>query len=367
MRDLYEILSVSKDASQDDIKKSYRKLALKYHPDKNPENQEAEKKFKEAAEAYSVLSNQQKRSRYDQFGHAGVGMGDSQGQGGFSGGGIHMSMDDIFSQFGDIFGGSPFESFFGGSSSQRRQRRSRGSDIRIKIKLTYEEIAKGIEKKIKIKRSLVSEGIEFITCPTCNGQGQVTTVQNTILGQMRSASVCPHCEGSGKRIGNRPPGTSPDGMYKKEETIKFKVPPGVEDGNYMTLNGQGNEDISGNPGDLLVVFEELEHIYFVRDGEHVVLELNVTYPLAVLGGKIEVPTVDGNKAGLKIPSGIQSGQVLRMKGKGFPRIRSRSYGDQLVKVQIQTPSKLTRDSKKLIEELNKKLKPIDEPYSKINI
>ena len=349
MRDLYEILNVSKDASQDDIKKSYRKLALKYHPDKNPDNQEAEKKFKEAAEAYSVLSNQQKRSRYDQFGHAGVGMGDSQGQGGFSGGGIHMSMDDIFSQFGDIFGGSPFESFFGGSS-QGRQRRSRGSDIRIKIKLTYEEIAKGIEKKIKIKRSLVSDGIEFITCPTCNGQGQVTTVQNTILGQMRSASVCPHCEGSGKRIGNRPPGTSPDGMYKKEETIKFKVPPGVEDGNYMTLDRQGNEDINGQAGDLYVFFEEESHEFFSRYGNDVLLQVILGYSQAVFGGKIDIPTINGT-AKLKIPSGIQPGQILRVKGKGFPLIGKTRRGDQLVKVQIEVPSKLSREEKKSTEDL----------------
>ena len=278
MKDLYDILGVGRQASQDEIKKSYRKIALKYHPDKNPDNKEAEKIFKEAAEAYSVLSDNQKRSRYDQFGHAGVGMGSSSGAGGGFGGGVHMSMDDIFSQFGDIFGGSPFEGIFGGSGGRTR---GRGKDIRIKLKISYDEIAKGIEKKIKIKRSVVADGAELITCPTCNGQGQVTTVQNTILGQMRSASVCPHCEGSGKRIGNRPPGSGPDGMIKKEETIRVKVPAGVEEGNYMTLNGQGNEDISGNPGDLIVVFEELDHKFFIRDSEHVLLELKISYPIAV--------------------------------------------------------------------------------------
>ena len=365
MKDLYETLGVSKQASNDEIKRSYRKLALKYHPDKNPDNQEAEQKFKEAAEAYAILSDQQKRSRYDQFGHAGVGMGENPGQGGFSGG-IHMSMDDIFSQFGDIFGGSPFESFFGGGS-RGGPRRGKGADIRIKLKLTFEEIAKGIEKKIKIKRSVVAEGAEIITCPTCKGQGQVTTVQNTILGQMRSASLCPHCEGSGQRVGNRPPGSGPDGMHKKEETIKITVPAGVEEGNYMTLNGQGNEDLSGNPGDLIVVFEELEHKYFVRDAEHVILELKISYPTAVFGGKIEIPTVDGNKAGLKIPSGIQSGQVLRMKGKGFPRMRSRTNGDHLVKIQIDTPNKLTRAAKKSVEDLKKNLNPIEKPFSKIDL
>jgi molecular chaperone DnaJ len=369
MKDLYDVIGVSKNASKDEIKKAYRKLALKYHPDKNPDNEEAELKFKDAAEAYAILSDEQKRSRYDQYGHAGVGMGEGGGQGGFSSGGVHMSMDDIFSQFGDVFGGggggSPFESFFGGGNRGGRTRSS-GSDIRIKIKLTFEEIAKGLEKKIKIKRSIVSQGAEFITCPTCNGQGQVSTIKNTILGQMRSASVCPHCEGSGKRIGNRPPGAGPDGMIKKDETIKISVPAGVEEGNYMTVGGQGNEDISGNPGDLIVVFEEDDHDYFVRDGEHIILELKISYPTAVLGGKIEIPTVDG-KAGLKIPSGIQSGQVLRMKGKGFPRLRGRSNGDQLVKVQIETPVKVSRSVKNRIEELEKDLEKIKTPFSKIDI
>lgn len=365
MRDLYEVIGVPKDASNDQIKKSYRKLALKYHPDKNPDNPEAEKKFKEAAEAYAVLSDQQKRSRYDQFGHAGVGMGDSAGHGGFRGGGVHMSMDDIFSQFGDIFGGggSPFDSIFGGGSSRRR---SKGNDVRIKLKLPYEEILKGVEKKIKIKRIVVAPGAEFKTCPTCQGQGQVTTVQNTILGQMRSASVCPHCEGAGKRIGNRPPGSGPDGMIRKEETIKIKVPAGVEEGNYMTVNGQGNEDINGNPGDLIVVFAESSHDYFVRDGENVILELNISYPTAVLGGKIEIPVI-GGKAGLKIPSGIQSGQVLRMKGKGFPRLRGRSNGDQLVKIQIYTPKNISRGVKKIIENLGKEIEDIKNPFTKIEL
>lgn len=365
MRDLYEVIGVSKDASNDQIKKSYRKLALKYHPDKNPDNPEAEKKFKEAAEAYAVLSDQQKRSRYDQFGHAGVGMGDSAGHGGFRSGGVHMSMDDIFSQFGDIFGGggSPFDSIFGGGNSQRR---SKGNDVRIKLKLPYEEIVQGVEKKIKIKRIVVAPGAEFKTCPTCQGQGQVTTVQNTILGQMRSASVCPHCEGAGKRIGNRPPGSGPDGMIRKEETIKIKVPAGVEEGNYMTVNGQGNENINGNPGDLIVVFTEKSHEYFVRDGENVILELNISYPTAVLGGKVEIPVI-GGKAGLKIPSGIQSGQVLRMKGKGFPRLRGRSNGDQLVKIQINTPKNISRSVKKIIENLGKEIDDIKKPFTKIDL
>jgi len=364
MRDLYEILGVSQDSSQDEIKKAYRKLALKYHPDKNPDNAEAEKNFKEAAEAYSILSDDQKRARYNQFGHAGVGIGNDGSQGGFSGGGVHMSMDDIFSQFGDIFGGSGFESFFGGRQRSRRSQ-GRGSDIKIKLKLTFEEIAKGIEKKIKISRSVVAPGAQFITCSTCSGQGQVSTVQNTILGHMRSTSVCPHCEGSGKRIGNRPPGASPDGMIKKEETIKIKIPAGVEEGNYMTLNNQGNEGRSGTPGDLIVVFVEDEHEFFIRDNENVLIEITISYPMAVLGGKIEIPTLNGI-AELKIPSGIQSGQVLRMKGKGFIRMRGKVNGDQLVRVQIETPSKISKKTKKLLEDLTSNLDPIKKPYNKID-
>jgi len=365
MKDLYDIIGVSKNSTQDDIKKSYRKLALKYHPDKNPDNKEAEKKFKEAAEAYAVLSDQQKRARYDQFGHAGVGMGESPGQGGFGGGGVHMSMDDIFSQFGDIFGGSPFESIFGGRSNSQNSRSS-GSDIRIKLKLTLEEIARGLEKKIKLKRSILADGVELRTCPTCNGSGQVTTVQNTILGQMRSASVCPHCGGSGKVVGKRPSGVSPDGMAKKEETIKLKIPAGVEEGNYMTMSGQGNQNVSGLSGDLIIVFEEKDHPYFVRDGDNLILELHISFPVAVLGGKIEIPTLNGN-VGLKIPKGIQSGQILRLKGKGFPRIRSKHLGDQLVKIQINTPKKISRFTKGLIDDLKNNLYPINNPFRKIEL
>ena len=365
MKDLYDIIGVSKQASQDEIKKSYRKLALKYHPDKNPDNKDAEKKFKEAAEAYAVLSDQKKRARYDQFGHAGVGMGDNPGSGGFSGGGVHMSMDDIFSQFGDIFGGSPFESIFGGRSGNQNSR-SGGSDIRIKLKLSLEEVAKGLEKKIRLKRSILADGVELRTCPTCNGSGQVTTVQNTILGQMRSASVCPHCGGSGKVVGKRPPGVGPDGMDKKEETIKIKIPAGVEEGNYMTMSGQGNQNVSGVSGDLIIVFEEEDHSYFVRDGDNLILELHISFPLAVLGGKIEIPTLNG-KVGLKIPKGIQSGQILRLKGKGFPRIRSKYFGDQLVKIQINTPKKISRSTKVLIDDLKNSLYPIDNPFRKIEL
>ncbi|MEE3152361.1 MAG: molecular chaperone DnaJ [Candidatus Neomarinimicrobiota bacterium] len=362
MRDFYDTLGVAKDASAGTIKKAYRKLALKYHPDKNPGNKEAEKNFKEAAEAYSILSDSQKRSQYDQFGHAGVGMGGSQG-GGF-GGGVHMNMEDIFSQFGDIFGGSPFESIFGGG--RQRSSRSKGSDIRIKLSLTFEEIAKGIEKKIKIKRSVLSEGVTFNTCSTCGGNGQVTQITNTVLGRMQQTSVCPRCSGNGKIVGTRPPGVAPDGMIKKEKTINIKVPAGVESGNYMTVEGQGNDNIQGRPGDLLVVFEEKNHQYFVRDGENIFIEVTVSYPNAVLGIKIDIPTLDGIST-LTIPSGIQSGKLLRMRSKGFPMLRRSSKGDQIVRVIVNTPASISRGSKKIIEKLSEELEPIRNPFSKIEL
>ena len=362
MRDFYDILGVSKDALADTIKKAYRKLALKHHPDKNPGNKEAEKNFKEAAEAYSILSDSQKRSQYDQFGHAGVGMGGSQGDG--FGGGVHMNMEDIFSQFGDIFGGRPFESIFGGG--RQRSSRSKGSDIRIKLSLTFEEIAKGIEKKIKIKRSVLSEGVTFSTCSTCGGNGQVTQITNTVLGRMQQTSVCPRCSGNGKTVGTRPHGVAPDGMIKKEKTINIKVPAGVESGNYMTVEGQGNESIQGRPGDLLVVFEEKNHQYFVRDGENIFIEVTVSYPDAVLGTKIDIPTLDGIST-LTIPSGIKSGKLLRMRSKGFPMLRRSSKGDQIVRVIVNTPASISRGSKKIIEKLSEELEPIRNPFSKIEL
>ena len=362
MRDLYDVLGVSKDSSGDTIKKAYRKLALKYHPDKNPGNQEAEKKFKEAAEAYSVLSDGQKRSQYDQFGHAGVGMGGAQGSG-FSGG-VHMDMEDIFSQFGDIFGGSPFESIFGGGRQRRGS--SKGADIRIKLSLTYEEIAKGIEKKIKIKRSVLSDGVTFNTCSTCGGNGQVTQITNTVLGRMQQTGICHQCNGNGKIIGNRPAGVAPDGMIKKEKTINIKVPAGVESGNYMTIEGQGNENIQGFPGDLLVVFEEKDHQYFVRDGENLFLEVKINYPEAVLGTKIDIPTLDGIST-LKIPSGIQSGKLLRMRSKGFPLLRRSNKGDQIVRVVVDTPTSISGKSKELIKKLKEELGSTKDSFSKIDL
>jgi len=273
-------------------------------------------------------------------------------------------MEDIFSQFGDIFGGSPFESIFG--SGRQRSSRSKGSDIRIKLSLTFEEIATGTDKKIKIKRSVLSDGVTFNTCSTCNGNGQVMQVTNTVLGRMQQTSVCPRCSGNGKIVGNRPPGVAPDGMIKKEKTINIKVPAGVESGNYMTVDGQGNENIQGSPGDLLVVFEEKNHQYFVRDGENIFIEVTISYPDAVLGTKIDIPTLDGVST-LKIPSGIQSGKLLRMRSKGFPMLRSSSRGDQIVRIIIKTPESISRGSKKIIEKLSDELSPIKNPFSKIDL
>ena len=346
MRDFYEILGVNSDASSVELKRAYRKIALKYHPDKNPDDKEAEKIFKEAAEAYGVLSDNNKRAQYDQFGHAGVGMG-QQGSG--FGGGVHMSMDDIFSQFGDIFGGDDiFSSFFGGS--RRRGGRQRGKDIRIRIQLNLEDIASGVEKTIKIKRSVVAPGTKFTNCTTCHGHGQVSQISNTILGQMRSSSTCPHCHGSGNIVGNRPSGAGPDGMIKKEETIKIKIPAGVEEGNYMTVDGKGNEDSNGVAGDLNVLFEEKDHDYFIRNGDDVLIEAHIAFSQAALGATLEVPTLDG-KAKLKIPAGIQAGQILRMRSKGFPRVRRSSRGDQLVRIHIETPKKLSKNMRKLFKDL----------------
>ncbi|MEC7855446.1 MAG: DnaJ C-terminal domain-containing protein, partial [Candidatus Neomarinimicrobiota bacterium] len=232
--------------------------------------------------------------------------------------------------------------------------------------LTFEEIAKGIEKKIKIKHSVLSEGVTFNTCSTCGGNGQVTQITNTVLGRIQQTSVCPRCSGNGKIIGTRPPGVAPDGMIKKEKTINIKVPAGVESGNYMTVEGQGNDNIQGRPGDLLVVFEEKNHQYFVRDGENIFIEVTVSYPNAVLGIKIDIPTLDGIST-LTIPSGIQSGKLLRMRSKGFPMLRRSSKGDQIVRVIVNTPASISRGSKKIIEKLSEELEPIRNPFSKIEL
>ena len=347
-RDFYEILGVSKDASETEIKKAYRKKAIQFHPDKNPDDKVAEDKFKEAAEAYEILSNPDKKQRYDQYGHAGVG-----GQGGFGGGG--MNMDDIFSQFGDIFGGgggSPFESFFGGGGGRGgRTRQAVGSNIRIKLKLTLEDIANGVEKKIKYKKKVVAEGVTFESCATCNGRGQVTRVQSTFLGQMQTSSPCPTCRGNGKKVKNVPPGADGMGLVTKEVTTTIDIPAGVADGMQLNVQGRGNETPGGVAGDLIVLVEEVKHESLERDGNNVIYNLHVSFPQAALGVDVEVPTI-GGKARIKVESGTQSGKVLRLRGKGIPDVNG-GYrtGDQLIYVNVFTPNKLNSEEKKTMESL----------------
>ncbi|WP_422360732.1 molecular chaperone DnaJ [Reichenbachiella sp.] len=347
-RDYYEVLGVSKSASADEIKKAYRKLAIKYHPDKNPDDKKAEENFKEAAEAYEVLSDAQKKQRYDQFGHAG--MGGAAG-GGFGGGG--MSMDDIFSQFGDIFGGgggSPFDSFFGGGGGGRGRAR-KGTNLRIKLKLTLEDIAHGVEKKIKVNRLVVADGVTFKTCQSCNGSGQVKKVVNTMLGQMVSASTCPTCNGAGQSIDKKPNGVDNSGLTYKDEVIPVKIPAGVVDGMQLSMSGKGNEAPGGGvPGDLLIVIEEQEGDELKREGNNIVYDLYLNFVDAVLGTSVEVPTIDG-KVKIKIDQGTQSGKILRLRGKGIKDINGYGKGDQLIHVNIWTPKTLSKDEKEKLESM----------------
>jgi len=345
-RDYYEILGVNKNASKDEIKKAYRKIAIKYHPDKNPDNQEAEEKFKEAAEAYEILSNDQKRAQYDRFGHEGMRSG-----GGFSG--AHgMSMEDIFSQFGDIFGGhNPFESFFGGGSTSSARRARRGSNLRIKLKLTLDEIAHGVDKKIKVKRWVQAEGVSYKTCPTCQGSGQIRKVVNTMLGQMVSASTCHSCNGAGQIIENRPPGVDSSGLRQSEEVIDIKIPAGVHEGMQLSMSGKGNHGPNGGPpGDLIILVEEHEDEELKRDGTNILYDLYVSFIDAALGSNIEVPTIEG-KVKIKIEPGTQSGKILRLRGKGIKDINGYGHGDQLIHVNVWTPKKLSSEEKKILESL----------------
>lgn len=340
-RDYYEVLGVSKSASPEEIKKAYRKLAIQYHPDKNPDNPEAEEKFKEAAEAYEVLSNPEKRQRYDQFGHQGLG-----GNGGFGGGG--MNMDDIFSQFGDIFGGGGFESFFGGGRGGRRTKK--GTNLRVKLKLNLREIANGVEKKIKVKRQVLAEGVTFKTCSTCQGSGQIKKVVNTMLGQMVSASTCHVCGGNGQIVDKKPAEADARGLILKEEVININIPAGVADGMQLSMSGKGNETAGGIPGDLLIVIEEIEDEILQRDGNNVVFDLYISFVDAALGAQIEVPTIDG-KVKIKIEPGTQSGKILRLKGKGIRDINGYSRGDQLIHVNVWTPKQLSKEERQTLEGL----------------
>ena len=354
-RDYYEVLGVSKSADATEIKKAYRKLALKYHPDKNPGDKEAEEKFKEAAEAYDVLSNEEKRRRYDQFGHAGVG---GAGQGGFGGG---MSMDDIFSQFGDIFGSFGGFSGFGGFGGGRSARRvNRGTNLRVKVKMNLQEIATGIEKKIKVKKYVAcqhcngtgaKDGKSYSTCSTCKGSGQVTRVQNTILGAMQTTSTCPTCEGEGKIINEKCTFCNGEGVLMSEEVISINIPAGVGEGMQLSLSGKGNAARRGGVnGDLIVLIEEEEYPELVRDGNDLLYNVFIGYPEAVLGETVEIPTIEG-KVKVKIEAGTQPGKILRLRGKGLPDVNGYGKGDLLAKVNVWIPKNLSKDEKKLVEKM----------------
>jgi molecular chaperone DnaJ len=351
-RDFYEILGLSKNASDAEIKKAYRKLAIKYHPDKNPNDSEAEAKFKEAAEAYEVLSDKQKRERYDRFGHAGMG-GAASGGGGFGGG---MSMDDIFEQFGDIFGGAfgggggGFGGF-GGRGGGGGRRVFKGSNLRVRVKLTLEEIANGATKKLRIKRLVPADGVTFDTCNTCGGRGQVNRVTNTILGQMQTASTCPNCNGLGKTINKKPAGADEHGMIRKEDVVEVKIPAGVAEGMQLKVAGKGNAGpLDGVNGDLLVQIEEVEHEELQRDGQNLHYDLYISLPDAVLGTKVDVPTVSG-KARIKLDAGTQSGKILRLRNKGLPSVESYGTGDLLVHINVWTPKNIDSKYRKMFEEM----------------
>ena len=344
-KDFYEILGVSKSADAAAIKKAYRKKALEFHPDKNPGDKSAEDKFKEAAEAYEILSDPNKKAKYDQYGHQAF-----DGSGGFGGGGHHggMNMDDIFSQFGDIFG-SAFGGGGGFSGGGGGQRRTKGSNLRIKVKLTLEEIANGVEKKVKVKRKVQAPGVSYKTCSTCNGQGQVMRVTNTILGRMQSASTCPACGGSGQILDKKPSEADSQGMILEDETVSIKIPAGVVDGMQLKVSNKGN-DAPGNsvPGDLIVAIEELEHEFLKREGENLHYDLYISFAEAVLGISKDIEAING-KVRIKLEEGIQSGKILRLKGKGIPSINGYGSGDLLVHVNVWTPKTLNKEQKQFFE------------------
>ncbi|HMU45350.1 MAG TPA: molecular chaperone DnaJ [Chitinophagaceae bacterium] len=357
-RDYYEILGLGKSATTDEIKKAYRKVAMQYHPDRNPGDKGAEEKFKEAAEAYEVLSDSDKKAQYDRYGHAGV---SGNGRGGFGGG---MNMEDIFSQFGDIFGDDLFGSFFGGGQKGRgaqRARGVRGSNLRVKLKLTYEEIAKGVTKNIKVKKyvpcttcggSGAKDKGSVQTCGTCGGSGQVRKVQNTFLGQMQTVTTCPTCGGEGTTITAKCGSCKGEGRVFGEETVSIDIPAGVQEGMQLSISGKGNAgERGGMAGDLIVLIEEEPHKELHREGLNVAYDLYLSFTDAVFGTQIEVPTIDG-RAKIKIPAGTQSGKIFRLKGKGFPAVNSYQKGDQLIHVNVWTPQHITSEEKAMLEKMS---------------
>ena len=364
-RDYYEVLGVGKNATADEIKKAYRKMAIKYHPDKNPGDKEAEEKFKEAAEAYDVLSDADKRARYDQFGHSmGQSFGGGTGGGSYGGFGGGMSMEDIFAHFGDIFGdmGGGFGGGYSSSSGSARPRKhvNKGTDLRITVKVNLKDIMNGVDKKLKIPKMVACEhckgtgakdGTAFKTCPRCHGSGYVETVQQTFMGAMRSTTVCPECNGEGKIISEPCTYCGGTGVEKKEEIVEFHIPAGVEDGMVLTMRGQGNAPRHGGVnGDLLIKIQEEKDSELIREGDDLIYNLMLDIPTAVLGGSAEVPMVEG-KARVKIAPGTQPGKVLRLRGKGLPKFQSSTKGDLLVNVMVYMPENLTDTEKAAIESL----------------
>lgn len=353
-RDFYEILGVTKSATKEEIKKAYRQQALKYHPDKNPGNAEAEDKFKEAAEAYEVLSDDTKRQRYDQFGHAGLG-GAASGGGGYGG---FSNIEDIFSAFGDIFGGH-FGGFGGFSGQSRGGRRvNKGSNLRIKVRLSLQDIAKGVEKNIKVKKYVACEvctgsgaakGSSFTTCSTCRGSGQVTRVTNSFFGQMQTASVCPTCQGEGKIIEHKCTACFGEGIVKGEETVKLNIPAGVAEGMQLSVSGKGNAARRGGiNGDLIIQVEEEPHPLLTREENDLIYDLSLSIPDAIIGAHVEIPTIDG-KVKVKIEPGTQPGKILRLRGKGIPSVNGYGVGDLLVNITVFIPKNISKDEKKIIE------------------
>ena len=371
-RDFYEILGVSKSASADEIKKAYRKVAMQFHPDRNPGDKSAEEKFKEAAEAYEILSDADKKAKYDRFGHQAFGPG-TGGGGGYGGGG--MDMNDIFSQFGDVFGDDMFGGFFGGGQSRSRggakARGQRGSNLRIKLKLNFEEIANGVNKQVKVKKHVLcstcggngaKDASSVQNCGTCKGSGQVRKVTNTFLGQMQTVNTCPTCNGEGSTVTAKCTACKGEGRVYGEETISIDIPAGVQDGMQLSMSGKGNAgERGGSSGDLIIMIEEEQHEFLHRDGLNVSFDLYITIPDAIFGTSVEVPTIDG-RAKIKIPAGTQSGKIFRLKGKGFPEVQGYAKGDQLIHVNIWTPQEVSEEEKialnKMQESDNFKPKPV---------